>query len=456
MTGLWTQKSAALATGGVAVDAWTATGVSIDSRTVQPGDLFVALRGENHDAHAYVGQALQAGAVAAVVDRVVEGPHLLVPDTMQALEDLGRVARARTDARVAAITGSVGKTSSKEALTQLLSLQAPTYGSRGNLNNNFGVPLSLARLPEASRFGVFELGMNHPGEIAPLARQVRPHVAVVTAIAPAHVEFFADGEMGIAREKASIAEGLDPGGTLILPRDSVHFPLMSAAYPTVLSFGTSIEADSRLLDWQPGTDGIDTIEAEILGQRRRYRWGLAGQHQALNSLAVLTALVTLGGNLDAACAAGESLRPVAGRGERLTLPWQGGTITLLDESYNASPAAVRAALSVLATLPGRRVLVLGDMLELGTEADALHAGLADAVEATGLSRLYLSGPHTAALAKALPVGRVTRHAARTADLIETVTADLAPGDAVLVKGSLGMKMRPLVEALRTASQKGLS
>ncbi len=456
MIGLWTQKTTALATGGLAVGAWTATGVSIDSRTVQPGDLFVALRGDTHDAHAYVAQALQAGAVAAVVGCIVEEPHLLVPDTMIALEDLGRFARARTDARIAAITGSVGKTSSKEALTQLLAAQAPTYGSHGNLNNNFGVPLSLARLPEASRFGVFELGMNHAGEIAPLARQVRPHVALVTAIAPAHVEFFADGEAGIAREKASIAEGLEPGGTLILPRDSEHFEAMRTAYPTVLSFGADAGADSRLLDWQPGADGIDRLEATILGQRRCYRWGLAGKHQALNSLGVLTALVLLGGDLDAACAAGETLRPVAGRGERLTLPWQGGTITLLDESYNASPAAVRAALSVLATLPGRRILVLGDMLELGGEADALHAGLADAVEATGLARLYLAGPHTEALAGALPKGRVTRHAARTVDLIETITADLAPGDAVLVKGSLGMKMRPLVEALRAASQKGSS
>ncbi len=456
MIGLWTQKTTARATGGLAVGAWTATGVSIDSRTVQPGDLFVALRGDTHDAHAYVAQALQAGAVAAVVDRIVEEPHLLVPDTMRALEDLGRFARARTDARIAAITGSVGKTSSKEALTQLLAAQAPTYGSHGNLNNNFGVPLSLARLPEASRFGVFELGMNHAGEIAPLARQVRPHVALVTAIAPAHVEFFADGEAGIAREKASIAEGLEPGSTLILPRDSVHFAAMRTAYPTILSFGADAGADSRLLDWQPGADGIDVIEATLLGQRRRYRWGLAGRHQALNSLGVLTALVLLGGDLDAACAAGATLRPIAGRGERLTLPWQGGTIILLDESYNASPAAVRAALSVLATVPGRRILVLGDMLELGAEADALHAGLADAVEATGLARLYLAGPYTEALARALPEGRVTRHAARTADLIETITADLAPGDAVLVKGSLGMKMRPLVEALRAASQKGLS
>ncbi|WP_198148285.1 UDP-N-acetylmuramoyl-tripeptide--D-alanyl-D-alanine ligase [Elstera litoralis] len=261
MIGLWTHKTAARATGGLAVGPWTATGVSIDSRTVQPGDLFVALRGENHDAHAYIAQALAAGAVAAVVDRVVDGPHLLVADTMAALEDLGRFARARVDARIAAITGSVGKTSSKEALTQLLTAQAPTYGSRGNLNNNFGVPLSLARMPEAVRFGVFELGMNHAGEIAPLARQVRPQVALVTAIAPAHTEFFPDGEAGIAREKASIAEGLEAGGTLILPRDSVYFDLMASAYPTRLSFGTSAEADSRLLDWQPGAEGIDTVEA---------------------------------------------------------------------------------------------------------------------------------------------------------------------------------------------------
>jgi UDP-N-acetylmuramoyl-tripeptide--D-alanyl-D-alanine ligase len=451
MTGLWTQKTAARATGGLAVGDWTATGVSIDSRTVQPGDLFVALRGENNDAHAYVPQALAAGAVASVVDHTVDGPHLLVPDTMAALEDLGRFARARVNAPIAAITGSVGKTSSKEALTQLLAAQAPTYGSRGNLNNNFGVPLSLARMPESVRFGVFELGMNHAGEIAPLSRQVRPHVALVTAIAPAHIEFFADGEAGIAREKASIAEGLEPGGTLLLPRDSVHFEVMAAAYSKILSFGTHVDADSRLLDWQPGTDGVDTVEATILGQRRRYRWGLAGKHQAMNSLGVLTALVTLGGDLDAACAVTESLRPVAGRGERLTLPWQGGTITLLDESYNASPTAVRAALSVLATLPGRRVLVLGDMLELGSEADALHASLADALEGAKLDRIYLSGTHVAALANALPEGRVTRHAALTADLIDAVKADLAPGDALLVKGSLGMKMRPLVEALRAAS-----
>lgn len=458
MTALWTQTTAAAATHGEAQGLWSASGVSIDSRTVQPGDLFVALRGENNDAHAYVPQALAAGAAAAVVDHPVDGPHLVVKDTMRALEDLGAFARAQVSAKVAAITGSVGKTSSKEALTQLLAAQAPTYGSRGNLNNNFGVPLSLARLPADVTYGVFELGMNHPGEIAPLARQVKPHVALVTAIAPAHVEFFADGETGIAREKASIAEGLLPGGVLILPRDSQHFPLMQQACPDVLSFGTAPDADSRLIDWQPGADGVDTIEADILGTRCRYRWGMAGRHQALNSLGVLTALVRLGGDLSRALADADALRPMAGRGERLVLPWQGGTITLLDESYNASPTAVRAALQVLTTLPGRRLLILGDMLELGDHAAALHASLADAVDGAGLDRVYLAGAHIAALADALPRGRVTAHAPLTQDLIAPVLATLQPGDAVLVKGSLGMKMKPLVDAIKTAStpQKVLS
>lgn len=451
MSALWTEITAAAATQGQAHGTWAATGVSIDSRTVQPGDLFVALRGANNDAHAYVPQALAAGAVAAVVDHPVEGPHLVVPDTMRALEDLGAFARARAAARVAAITGSVGKTSSKEALTQLLAAQAPTYGSQGNLNNNFGVPLCLARLPANAAYGVFELGMNHPGEIAPLARQVQPQAALVTAIAPAHVEFFPDGEAGIAREKASIAEGLQPGGVLILPHDSPHFPAMRQAYSEVLSFGTAADADSRLLDWQPGAAGVDTIEAVILGQHCRYRWGLAGRHQALNSLGVLTALRHLGGDLDQALHRAETLRPLAGRGERWILPWQGGQITLLDESYNASPAAVRAALAVLATLPGRRVMVLGDMLELGPQAAALHAGLADAVQAAGLQRLYLAGTHTAALADALPPNRVTAQTRQTEDLIAPLLADLRPGDAVLVKGSLGMKMRPLVEAIKTAA-----
>lgn len=458
MSALWTHITAAEATRGTASGVFSATGVSIDSRTVQPGDLFVALRGENNDAHAYVPQALAAGAAAAVVDHPVDGPHLVVPDTMRALEDLGAFARARVSAKVAAITGSVGKTSSKEALTQLLAAQAPTYGSRGNLNNNFGVPLSLARLPADVTYGVFELGMNHPGEIAPLSRQAKPHVALVTAIAPAHVEFFSDGEAGIAREKASIAEGLLPGGVLILPRDSQHFAAMRTAYPEVLSFGTAPDADSRLIAWQPGTDGIDTIEADILGTRCRYRWGMAGRHQALNSLGVLTTLVRLGGDLSRALSDAEALRPMAGRGERLVLPWLGGTITLLDESYNASPTAVRAALHVLATLPGRRLLVLGDMLELGDHAADLHAGLAEAVDGAGLDRVYLAGTHIAALAQTLPPGRVTTHAALTQDLIAPVLADLKPGDAILVKGSLGMKMKPLVEAIKTAAlpQKVLS
>lgn len=453
MSALWTASEAAAATGGRALGNWSSSGIAIDSRAVSPGDLFVALQGPHHDAHAFVPAAIAAGAAAAMVSEAPAGdmPLLLVDDTLRALEQLGVAGRARAAARVAAVTGSVGKTGTKEALRHVLARQDATFASSASHNNHWGVPLSLSRLPRQARWAVLELGMNHAGEIAVLTRMARPHVALVTTVAPAHLEFFGSVE-AIADAKGEIFEGLEPGGTAILNRDDGVFERLRAkalacGAARVIGFGGNAAADFRLLDATLDADGSE-VRASLDGRTVSYRVGIAGRHWLANSLAVLAATAALGADVDQAAASLADLEPPSGRGARYGILVGAGEAALLDESYNANPASVRAALDVLGRMPGRRVAVLGDMRELGETGPALHAALAEAVAAAGVARLYTCGPLMAHLHAAVPAALRGAHAADAATLLPLLLAGLRPGDAVLVKGSLGSRMGPIAEALR--------
>ena len=457
---LWSSTEAAAATGGRSQGpAWQAFGVSIDSRAITAGDLFVALAGPNHDGHDYVAAALAGGAAAALVHRTPAGlpadaPLLLVGDTLDGLSALGAAARTRSAARIIAVTGSVGKTSTKEMLKLALEAAGPTHASAGSFNNHWGVPLSLARMPAASRFGVFELGMNHPGEITPLTRLVRPHVAVITAVETVHMEFFAS-TAAIAEAKAEIFLGVEPGGAAILPRDNPHYALLLAAAQTAgvvnsKSFGAAVEADGRLLDFAVENDA--TLVFALFGdQTLNYRVGVAGRQWASNSLAVLLAAAAVGVPLqDAAPPLARMIAP-KGRGARKTLPWGDGQIVVVDESYNASPASMRAALAGLAAaVPapgGRRLAVLGDMLELGADAGALHAGLAEAAMEAGVDLVFTAGSLMRHMHDVLPNDRRAPHAADADQAAALVAKAVQAGDVVMVKGSAGSRMGRVVKAL---------
>ena len=443
---LWTAGEAAAATGGSPRGRWEASGVAIDSRTVAAGDLFVAVAGPNHDGHCFIDRALAGGAAAAMVSRDCSGdvPSLHVPDTRAGLYALACAARARSTARIAAVTGSVGKTGCKDLLFHLLSRAGPTEASRGTLNNEWGAPLSLARLPREAAFAVFELGMNHAGEIAPLSRLVRPHAALVTAIAPAHTAFFG-GLAEIADAKAEIFEGLEPGGVAVLNADTPHIDRLEAAAgragADILRFSRKA-GDAVLLEAALDASGSD-ISAEVRGRRLDFRLGAPGAHWALNALGVLLVLEAFGVVPDPEALA--AFRPPAGRGAQRTL----GGWTLIDESYNASPAAMNAALGVLglAGPGGRRIAVLGDMLELGADAGPAHVNLAGPLEEAAVDLVFTAGPEMRRLFDRLPPARRGAHRPDTAALAPFVAEAVAPGDVVLVKGSLGMGMKTVIEAL---------
>lgn len=460
MTALWTATEAQAATGGRLTGPadWTASGVSIDSRSVAAGDLFVALAGPNHDGHDYVKAAIEGGAAAALVHKVPEGceglPLLVVDDTLAGLQALGRAARDRSQARIVAVTGSVGKTSTKEMLALALSAQGKTHWSVGSFNNHWGVPLSLARMPADCRFGVFELGMNHAGEITPLTAMVRPHVAIVTTVELVHAGHFASVE-DIADAKAEIFAGLEPGGTAVLNRDNRHFRRLANAAKlkgaALLAFGSHIDADARLLDC--AVDPTETAVFALLRDRAlSYRIGVPGRHWAMNSLAVLLAAGALGADIDAAARALADMAPPKGRGERHPIRVADGSAELIDESYNASPVSMKAAIATLAAAKpgkgGRRIAVLGDMLELGATSAALHAGIAEAVVAWNIDLVHTAGPLSAALRDALPASRRGAHAEDSASLAPLVKADLRAGDVVMVKGSAGSRMGRVVKALQ--------
>jgi UDP-N-acetylmuramoyl-tripeptide--D-alanyl-D-alanine ligase len=459
---LWTSEAMAAAMAAEARGDLpeAVSGVSIDTRTLQPGEAFFAIQGENRDGHDFVPAAIERGAGVAVVARQVASnmpghwPLLIVPDVLDALVALGTASRARSSARVVAVTGSVGKTGTKEALRLALSAEGETHASAASYNNHWGVPLSLARMPGGARIGVFEIGMNHAGEITPLTRLVRPHVAIVTTIEPVHLEYFGSLD-AIADAKAEIFLGVEPGGAALLNRDNAQFAQLrraaeAAGVGRVVTFGEYAEADARLLKLSLHPD-CSTVEASILGTPVAYKLGAPGRHIVMNSLAVLGASVLMGADLALAALALARLEPPVGRGARVTLAMPDGQALLIDESYNANPASMRAALALLGNAPvgprGRRIAVLGDMLELGTDGPALHRALATPIDENDVDLVFCAGPLMHALWKALPSERRGAYAETAAGLESSVLAAVRAGDALMVKGSLGSRMGPLVKAL---------
>ncbi|KPG00026.1 UDP-N-acetylmuramoylalanyl-D-glutamyl-2, 6-diaminopimelate--D-alanyl-D-alanine ligase [Rhodopseudomonas sp. AAP120] len=435
-------------------------GISIDSRTLAPGDAYFAIKGDVHDGHAFVEAALKAGAALAVVETAqrdkfpADAPLLVVDDVLDGLRDLGRAARARLDGRVIAVTGSVGKTSTKEALRGVLGAQGETHASVASFNNHWGVPLTLARCPQSVHYAVFEIGMNHAGEIEPLVKMVRPHVAIITTVEPVHLEFFA-GIEGIADAKSEIFAGLEPGGTAVLNRDNPMFGRLcdnaaEAGVARIVSFGADAKAEARLLDIALHAD-CSAVHASILGHDVTYKLGIPGRHIAMNSLAVLAAADLVGADLALAALALSQVQPAAGRGVRRALELGQGAATLIDESYNANPASMAAALGVLGsaeiTGQGRRIAVLGDMLELGPTGPELHRGLAEAVKSHGIDLVYCCGPLMRHLWDALSSGKRGGYAETAAELESQVVGALRPGDVLMIKGSLGSRMKTIVTAL---------
>jgi len=461
MSRLWAldAMTAAMRAEGAGALPADVNGISIDSRTLAKGDAFFAIKGENRDGHDFVEDALKAGAGLAVLereqcDRFAGAPLLIVPDVLEALRDLARAARARMSAKVIAVTGSVGKTSTKEALRLALSAEGETHASIASYNNHWGVPLSLARCPAGAKYAVFEIGMNHAGEITPLTQLVRPHVGIITGIEPVHLEYFGSLEK-IADAKAEIFSGIEPGGAVVLNRDNAQYERLAAAaraahIERVVSFGEHAAADARLMQFSLQADG-STVEARILGQSVTYKVGAPGRHLVLNSLAVLAAVSLAGADLALAALALNNLKPASGRGARTMLSVPGGNALLIDESYNANPASMRAAIALLGGAPvgkrGRRIAVLGDMLELGPAGAELHRALADTIEAAEIDLVFCSGPLMRALWEALPSRARGGYAETAAGLESTVLAAIQAGDAVMVKGSLGSRMGPIVRAL---------
>lgn len=459
ITPLWTAEDAETATGGATNFEWAASGVSINTRTLKPGDLFVALQGPNVDGHDYVADAVEKGAVAACVAHrppVLDSdtPNLVVDDTMCALESLAIAARARTTAKVIAVTGSVGKTGVKDALKLVLSAQGETSASEGSLNNHWGLPLSLARVPAGADFAILEMGMNHPGELTPLSKMARPHVCLITTVQAAHTEFF-DSTEQIADAKAEIFQGAEPGWTAVLNADIAEFDRLSAAALTagagsVITFGESIDADFRVIAYKLSPQGSVVTAVTPVG-RVDYSIVSPGRHWVVNSLSVLAAVHAAGGDVARAAETLAELSPPKGRGARFEIAIKGGTFTLIDESYNASPAATRAALAVLAAQPvangARRIAVLGDMLELGEDTPQLHAELADVIVEHPIDSVFVAGEAVAHLWNALPQ-HLHGHRSATADLLaEVVKSAVRPGDVVMVKGSAGARMGHVVATL---------
>jgi UDP-N-acetylmuramoyl-tripeptide--D-alanyl-D-alanine ligase len=450
---LWTAQEIAQATGGAVHGTFEANGVAFDSREIQGGEVFIAMTGELTDGHNFLDRAFAIGAAGALVSQEIPQPHVRVADTTLALNELGRASRDRSGARICGVTGSVGKTGTKEALFAALERSAPGYAHRSvkSYNNHTGVPLSLARMPREARFGVFEMGMNHAGELAALTRLVRPHVAIVTAIAPAHREFF-DSDEQIADAKGEIFQGLEPGGTALVPFDSPHRDrLIAAAAPhagRILTFGLGKDADVHAREWIRSPSGGTLVSAVLPGAELTYTISQPGEHWVSNSLAVLGAVDALGGDLAAAGLALADMGGLKGRGERHVVAVDGGEALLIDESYNANPASMRATLKTLAAekVSGRRIAVLGGMRELGPLSDEFHSGLAEPVAAC-VDNAILVGLEMGALAKALGQKVNMTHVPDAASAIHSLREALRPGDAVLVKGSNSIGLAALVEAL---------
>ena len=462
---LWTAEELVAASGGLIEGEVKAplNGVTIDSRNFAPGDIFVAIKGERHDGHDFAANALKAGAGLAVVSRPTgemrgAGPLLVVADDpLRGLENIGRAARARSLAQIVGVTGSVGKTSTKEMLRVALGASGLTHASAASFNNHWGVPLTLARMPRKAAFGVFEIGMNHAGEITPLVEMVKPHIAIVNTIAASHLGHFRSLDE-IADAKAEIFSGVVRGGQAVINRDTPYFDRLAdaaraAGIGNIISFGKSPQADVRIARIALHPDCC-CVTAEVMGETVIYKLGIPGEHMAVNSLAVLAAAKLMGADLARAALALAAAAPAKGRGVQQRLGVAGGELLLIDESYNANPASVRAALGLLAAArpgkSGRRIAVLGDMLELGDHGPALHEGLAEAVDAAQADVLYAAGPLMANLWAKTPETRRGAWAETSEGLRDRLLQGLRPGDVVMIKGSLGSRMGPLVEAIKAA------
>jgi UDP-N-acetylmuramoyl-tripeptide--D-alanyl-D-alanine ligase len=450
---LWTSTEIVAATGGaLAGEAFAATGVSIDTRTLEPGDLFVALAGVR-DGHEFIDQALAKGAVAALAAKPGAGARILVGDVLTALEHLGVAARERAGAaRRGAVTGSVGKTSVTQAIAAGLQLAGPSHTSVHSYNNHIGVPLTLARMPRGTRRAIFEIGMNHPGEIVPLSRMVRPEAAAITTVGPVHVEAFADGEIGVARAKAEIFAGMTPGGTAILNADNPWFDLLKAeaerARCKVWAFGSDPACEARLIDLAPQAYGL-RIKAVLSGRAVDFTLRQTGVQWGLNSLAVLLMLEALDVDLDTGLQALSAFAPLEGRGVETTIAMQDGDFILIDDSFNANSLSTIAALKTLGGRrgAGRRIVALTDMLELGEMSAGLHAALAEPIEDAKVDLVFCAGPLMRSLWEALPPTRRGGYADSAAELEPQLAGAIRPGDVVLVKGSKGSKASVLAKAL---------
>ena len=463
---LWTVEAMAAAIGAEREGALpqSVPGISIDSRTLAAGEAFFAIQGDHRDGHDFVAAALAAKAGLAVVaaDRRSELPQdvplLVVPDVLAALRALAAAARARLQGKVIGVTGSVGKTGTKEALRLALSQDGETHASAASYNNHWGVPLSLARCRGCARYAVLEMGMNHAGEIEPLSRLARPHVAIITTVAPVHLEFF--GSLAkIADAKAEIFLGLEAGGAAVINRDNSQFARLKrrakeAGVARIVSFGEHEQADARLIKCALHP-GCSAVQADILGTELTYKIGAPGRHLVHNSLAVLAAAVLVGADLALAALALADFKPASGRGAAFEIDLPGGLATVIDESYNANPASMAAALALLGQRPvgarGRRIAVLGDMLELGPRGRALHRGLLAPVDANAIDLVFCCGPLMRALWRALPASRRGGYAEDSAALEPQVLSAVGAGDVVMVKGSLGSRMAPVVKALQKLS-----
>ncbi|KRB61434.1 UDP-N-acetylmuramoylalanyl-D-glutamyl-2, 6-diaminopimelate--D-alanyl-D-alanine ligase [Rhizobium sp. Root708] len=437
------------------------TGISIDSRSIGPGEAFFAIKGDRVDGHDYASMAMANGAALLVVSEArlpamgrLTVPMIVVEDVLAALGKLAQASRARSRAQIIAVTGSVGKTTTKEMLRRVLSPSGKVHASVASFNNHWGVPLTLARMPLDTYFGVFEVGMNHPDEIRPLVKMIQPHVAVITTIAPAHLGNF-KSIREIATAKAEIFEGVVPGGQVVLNRDNDQFNFLertaqACGIQHIHSFGQHAKADFRLAEFN-GSDQSSTLWITIDGDTKEVAIGAPGRHIAENALAALGVVQIVGADMQQAVGALATLQPEKGRGRRHRLTINHGTFTVIDESYNANPASMKAAIAVLAssvpTAGGRRVAVLGDMLEMGDYAQKVHADLAGPLLAAGIEHVWLAGPEMAALKESLPESIQVVHYENTAELTEYVLNSVASGDVLMVKSSLGIGFGKIVAAL---------
>ncbi len=458
---IWTAKEAVKATNGLCRGDWSASGVSIDTRSLQSGDLFVALEGDNSDGHVYVAKAFENGAVAAVVTKEIEGIDksklLIVEDTLSAMQDMARYIRQRTGAKIIGVTGSVGKTGTKEMLSTAFSTQGQTHASIKSYNNHWGVPLSLASMHVGTDYGVFEIGMNHPNEITPLTQMVKPDIAIITTIAPVHIEYFEKGLEGIIEAKAEIFDGVVEGGSAVLGYEMDGFDVLCKKAEEknikVYSFGESDKADAKIINCLEAANG-SRVKADILGEEVNFTLQIAGRHIVRNALAVLLTVKLAGADVHVAAKSLAKQEPIIGRGKReyLAMGEDKNPVTLIDESYNASPLAMSAAFKVLALVDpgrgGRRIAILGDMLELGPDSGKMHAELALPLKAANVDLVYTCGKHMKKLYEQLPANQRGQHKETSGELAKIVPDVLIPGDVVMVKGSLGSKMGLVVEALR--------